>query len=287
MLSSLEWDQHQQQQKAQLPGQGKRNNNNGRQRRRRRRLGWLLAAGGFAAANLLSALAGAAVGRWSWRAGGGGLDAVCAAHTSQYSPVLNDVGIKYGYRDFNGSFLKENAYRLPGSAAVDAAWDALGVNYRPGLIARDEGLRSGLTPAHVQRADKYGGGFFVNVEGLHHLHCLNLVRKALFYNYDYYKALGQHAFENGDHIVQLHVSHCLDTIRQVLMCHVETAVLGQVWYGSKEQPGAFPDFNTRHRCKNYDDVRRWAEARQEPPADALPDDYTAVPADDDVWPETP
>ncbi|KAK0713306.1 hypothetical protein B0T26DRAFT_753430 [Lasiosphaeria miniovina] len=212
----------------------------------------------------LYALAGAAIGRWSWEAGGGGLDAVCGAHTSQYSPILNDVGIKYGYRDFNGSFLKENVYRLPGSAAVDAAWDALGVNYRPGLIARDEGLRSGPTPAHVQRADKYGGGFFVNVEGLHHLNCLNLVRKALFYNYDYYKALGRHAFANGNHIVQLHV-----------------------WYGSKEQLGAFPDFNTRHRCKNYDDVRKWAEARQEPPADALPDDYTAVPADDDVLPETP
>lgn len=31
---------------------------------------------------------------------------------------------------------------------------------------------SGLTSAHVQRSQKYGGGYFVNVEGLHHLHCL-------------------------------------------------------------------------------------------------------------------
>jgi hypothetical protein len=43
---------------------------------------------------------------------------------------------------------------------------------RAGIISTEAGLRSGLTTAHVQRADKYGGGFFVNVEGMHHLHCL-------------------------------------------------------------------------------------------------------------------
>jgi hypothetical protein len=43
---------------------------------------------------------------------------------------------------------------------------------RAGVISFEEGLKSGLTHAHVQRADSYGGGFFVNVEGMHHLHCL-------------------------------------------------------------------------------------------------------------------
>ncbi len=50
-------------------------------------------------------------------------------------------------------------------------------------------------------------------------------------------------------------------VRQVLMCNVDTGVLGQVWYNPKA-PEAFPDFNTRHKCKNYEDVRRWAEALQ-------------------------
>ena len=33
----------------------------------------------------------------------------------------------------------------------------------------------------------------------------NLVRKSLFYNYDYYKTMGTHAFANEDDIVRLHV----------------------------------------------------------------------------------
>ncbi|EFY91735.1 hypothetical protein MAC_02325 [Metarhizium acridum CQMa 102] len=176
-----------------------------------------------------------------------------------------------------------------GSPEVDEAWEDLGVNYRAGIISYEDGLASGLNPYFVQRAAKYGGGFLVNVEGMHHLHCLvgrfscsdnlqkltsslqNLVRKSLYFNYDHYKQLGEHEFVNEDVILRPHISrclgqnlpsgeyptpsknytylevaHCLDAIRQVLMCNVDTGVLGQVWANS-EKPFPFPDFNTNHR----------------------------------------
>lgn len=56
-------------------------------------------------------------------------------------------------------------------------------------------------------------------------------------------------------------AHCIDTIRQVLMCNVDTRLMGQVWY-DKEHPRPFPDFSTRHTCKNYDVVRSWAKERE-------------------------
>lgn len=153
------------------------------------------------------------------------------------------MGIKYDFVHYNGSFLEETIYRQRGSPEVDDAWEELGVNctiYHPlhhftakadtgvhaaraGVISREEGLKSGLTDAHVQRADKYGGGFFVNVEGMHHLHCLvrhitylpgleirlifpqNLVRQGLYFNYDYYKEMGTGAFVNDDMIVEKHI----------------------------------------------------------------------------------
>ncbi|OLN89047.1 hypothetical protein CCHL11_06007 [Colletotrichum chlorophyti] len=188
------------------------------------------------------------------------LDGTCSAHTTKWSPILREVGVKYDWNHFNGSFMKQDIYRKEASPEVDAAWEALGVDYRAGVISIEDGLKSGLDMSFVQRAEKHGAGFFVNVEGMHHLHCLNLMRKALYYNYDYYKALGTHAFANQDYIVRLHVSHCLDTIRQVLMCNVDTGVLGQVW--ANNPPVPFPDFNTKHMCKNYDAVREWAEKLQ-------------------------
>lgn len=47
------------------------------------------------------------------------------------------------------------------------------------------------------------------------------------------------------------------------MCTVDVGVLGQVWW-NKESPTAFTDFNTKHMCRNFEDVRKWAEAHQAP-----------------------
>jgi len=214
------------------------------------------------------------------------LDQRCSEHTTKWSPVLRDVPIRYTLQSFNGSFMDEDVYRMEGSPEVDAAWEALGVDYRAGVISVQDGLASGLKSSFVQRSDKYGGGFLVNVEGMHHLHCLNLVRQALYFNYDRYMEMGKHAFKNEEPIVRLHVTHCIDTIRQVLMCNVDTGVLGQVWVDPQE-PMAFPDFNTQHVCKNYDVIRQWAEKLQAPPLDEIPDDYLAPPAPRDVMGEIP
>ena len=44
-------------------------------------------------------------------------------------------------------------------------------------------------------------------------------------------------------------------------------VLGQVWWQPENEPEPVPfvDFNTKHRCRDYDAVRGWAEAHQLPP----------------------
>ncbi|KAM0428614.1 hypothetical protein ACHAPT_006975 [Fusarium lateritium] len=214
------------------------------------------------------------------------IDQNCAAHTTQWSPLLDDVSIKYKTQPFDGNFMHENVFRRNASPEVDAAWESLGVDARPGVISYKDGIASGLDHSFVQRNPKYGGGFIVNVEGMHHLHCLNLVRKSLWYNYDYYKKMKMHAFKNDGEVFRLHVTHCLDTIRQVLMCNVDTGVLGQVWTNPAD-PTAFPDFNTKHKCKNYDAVKDWALKLQAPPEDGLPNDYLLLPEPEDILKYTP
>ncbi|KAF4977578.1 hypothetical protein FZEAL_5949 [Fusarium zealandicum] len=252
------------------------------QQRRRlsacRCFGWAIA---LATIILISALSGAWISMAYLN-----IDQNCAAHTSQWSPLLGDVAIEYTRKSFDGNFMQENIFRKNSSPEVDAAWEALGVDYRPGVISYEDGLASGLDPSFVQRSPEHGGGFIVNVEGMHHLHCLNLVRKSLWFNYDYYKDMGTHAFKNHGDVFRLHVTHCLDTIRQVLMCNVDTGVLGQVWV-NPEDPTAFPDFNTQHTCKNYEEVMKWAEELQAPPSDGLPEDFLAPPKKGDVLPSTP
>ncbi|ORY17949.1 hypothetical protein BCR34DRAFT_473967 [Clohesyomyces aquaticus] len=199
-------------------------------------------------------------------------DKFCIHHISRYcknhlSPLVKEVEPNWHTVLFNGSFLKENIYRQSAGPEVDAAWSALGVDYRSIIVPANEGDRTGLRKDQVQVSDYYGGGYPANVEGLHHLHCLNLLRKSLYWNYEYYRDQKKGAFVNEDYVVQYHVTHCLDILRQQLMCVVDVGVLGQVWYQveGEDHPTPFTDFNTKHKCRDYEAVQKWAEEHQLPP----------------------
>jgi len=206
----------------------------------------------------------------------------CLDLTSQQSPLTPDVSISWEPIRFNGSLLKENIYRQRGSPEVDAAWEALGVNYRSVVVPADQAERVGLRTDQVQISEKYGGGYPANVEGLHQLHCLNLVRQSLYYNIDYYRERGSGAFHNNAYILERHVSHCLDILRQQLMCSVDVGVMGQVWCdpaSSTTGPEAYVDVNTMHVCRNFEDVRAWAEMHQMP--EQVPEDFLRPPKEGD------
>jgi hypothetical protein len=213
-------------------------------------------------------------------------NAFCAQHTTQGTPpLLSDAEITYSTIQFNGSFMHPNVFRGDAGPETDAAWQSLGVDYRGIIVPKDKAAAAGLTTDHIQVSEKYGGGYPANVEGMHHLHCLNLLRQSLYYNFDHYKAIGDGAFKNNDYILKLHVTHCLDILRQQLMCTVDEGVFGQYWI-NPEEPVAFVDFNTKHKCKNYDAVRQWAEERQMP--ENLPKDFLVAPGPDSlILPETP
>jgi hypothetical protein len=147
------------------------------------------------------------------------------------------------------------------------------------VVPVEQAAKSGLKPGQVQINPKHGGGFPANVEGLHHLHCLNLLRQSLDYNIDYYRSQSKGAFVNDDNIVRKHVSHCLDIIRQQLMCTPDTGLLGQVWW-DVNNPKSFVDFNTEHKCKNFDAIRQWAEERQLP--ETVPKDFLKPPQNGDT-----
>ncbi|KAJ5113603.1 hypothetical protein N7456_002137 [Penicillium angulare] len=225
-------------------------------------------------------MAGALFG-FFWR---GDLNGLCSQHTSQYSPILEDVRIQYSSQSFNGSLVKENIFRQDAGPEVDAAWESLGINYRPVRITSNDAEESGLAPDQVKIKPRYGGGYPATVEGLHHLQCLNLLRQSLYYNYDYYHSQGEGTFSNNEQILRYHVSHCLDVIRQQLMCTVGTALLGQVWI-YPDNPEPYHDFSTQHKCKNFEKIRRWAQINQIP--EDPPTDFLAPMPGDTIYQEMP
>ncbi|KAF3037802.1 hypothetical protein E8E12_005582 [Didymella heteroderae] len=240
-----------------------------------RRQSWIATAIMIICTAVLSALFGAWAGRQGLDA-----DSFSIRHISEYSPIVSEADMTFEKVLFNGSFLKLNAFRQDAGPEVDAAWKSLGADFSSVRIPASEAAKSNIRADQVKIKEKYGGGFPANVEGLHHLHCLNLLRKSLPWNIEYYKAMKTGPFKNEEHILKAHVTHCLDIIRQQLMCNVDIGVLGQVWYQPPDSPiEPFVDFNTVHTCRNFDAVRDWAEKHQLPTD--VPDDYLEGPKDGD------
>ena len=65
-------------------------------------------------------------------------------------------------------------------------------------------------------------------------------------------------------------AHCLDAIRQRLMCTMDIGVFGSIWV-NKTDPKPFVDFNTQHKCRNFNAIRDWAEQNQV--EEHLPQDF--------------
>ncbi|KAH0165131.1 hypothetical protein KCU67_g4852, partial [Aureobasidium melanogenum] len=87
----------------------------------------------------------------------------------------------------------------------------------------------------------------------------DLLRKGAWYNYPHYKDQAAGPFANTEDILKVHYTHCLDILRQQIMCTADTGVFGQWWV---KHIGPFVDFNTKHKCKNFEDIRVWAEMHQ-------------------------
>ena len=56
------------------------------------------------------------------------------------------------------------------------------------------------------------------------------------------------------------VDHCIDILRQSLMCTADAGVFSYVWVDRYPKP--FPDFSVQHKCRNFDAVLGWAEENQ-------------------------
>ena len=198
-------------------------------------------------------------------------DALCRAHTAMVSsPVYDDIEVGWRPADVNGSFDKLTVYRQPAGLEVDQAWESLGAYLKPFVVPEDQAERYGLNPGMLKRIPEQGGGFVAVLEGSHHLHCLNVLRQASHFDYPYYRSRGLESgtglFADTEDLVRLHFSHCLDMLRQRLMCTADTTLLGQVWV---EDFGPFVFANVPRKCRNYDDVNRWASDHQVLPASDL------------------
>lgn len=124
------------------------------------------------------------------------------------------------------------------------------------MVTREEMIKMNMDPeGALQVTDPATGkrGYRVAIEVFHQLHCLNLLRQA---NYKrHYAALGGDAAAEPEDL-HGHLDHCIDALRQFVMCQSDTNVFPFRFPFNDGDP--WPDYSTQRVCKNYEKVRQWA-----------------------------
>ncbi|GIZ40867.1 hypothetical protein CKM354_000418900 [Cercospora kikuchii] len=140
--------------------------------------------------------------------------------------------------------------------AMDRAWNKL-IKHRYFLIDDSE-AREAWGPDYEQYyrypdTEKRKGGYVAGLDVLHTLHCVNMLRKALYK--DYYKEHnhGSKKFQ------QYHIDHCLDIVRQNIQCNSDLTLIPTRWWDGMGKNGRnFIDSDQVHTCRNFGKIREWA-----------------------------
>ncbi|OJJ50082.1 hypothetical protein ASPZODRAFT_58964 [Penicilliopsis zonata CBS 506.65] len=118
--------------------------------------------------------------------------------------------------------------------------------------------QSGETSEVVRLPPSLGGGYLAWAEVSHQLHCVNMLRKAIYA--EYYRNRTRD-LQQDRHLVYKHlVDHCVDLLRQVLLCNADTGI--QLHHWVKRNPTPVPNGNTWHKCKDTESILAWTRDRQ-------------------------
>ncbi|GLA27767.1 hypothetical protein AnigIFM63326_004985 [Aspergillus niger] len=201
-----------------------------------------------------------------------------------WSPVVDAVDVKP--TRYNVTFGIPSRYPsrfidTPGADAVDAEWELFTKNPlldgRQGTLAVDRDTVKRLPLASnpewlnslipVRDGDQGQIKYMATLELFHHLHCLNMLRKASHSNY-------YSVADLNNQMLRGHLDHCTETLREVLMCNAGVGLIMFHWVEGLDDP--YPDYNTYHQCRDYDAVLDWALKNTVPlrsPVSRKPEDY--------------
>ncbi|KAM3067064.1 hypothetical protein ACMFMG_011737 [Clarireedia jacksonii] len=95
----------------------------------------------------------------------------------------------------------------------------------------------------------------IQLDVFHQLHCLDALRKFIF------------ARDSQDHSGYtkglVHINHCIDQIRQSLMCHADISMVYHIPRPENEQTPQLPkwkaNFSAPHTCRDFWAIHDWAK----------------------------
>ncbi|OTA99026.1 hypothetical protein M426DRAFT_325487 [Hypoxylon sp. CI-4A] len=169
------------------------------------------------------------------------------------SALLGDI---VQYEERTEWYPPESPFNGEPSDELDAAWDDLlfAINMR---VTDDELDILGIDKTN--RVKVNGGDNIASMGVYHHLHCLNNLRMVVHWDYYKDKYVNTPYFS---HFGTGHSDHCINALRQAVMCHANTAITTFEWVDEdNDLDGKVQRLETQTTCAKWDSVDNWARQR--------------------------
>ncbi|KAF8990219.1 hypothetical protein BDQ17DRAFT_1372190 [Cyathus striatus] len=168
-----------------------------------------------------------------------------------YPTVYSPAGhvIEYEVKTFSQSLVPSRTpFQGPPSPEMDMRWhDLYGVGIS--TLSKSEADR---LPNKTSVIPGEPGHYIASLTVFHHLHCINSIRQTLYPDYYPHMSLkNQTMFE--------HIEHCVDIIRQAIMCNPDISTM--VWQWDSRANRSIAALDVVHSCRNFDKIKQWAEER--------------------------
>jgi len=159
---------------------------------------------------------------------------------------------------FNGSLWHKSPFKGPPSPAVVEAWDAI---KQYGIISVTQEDLVRINRSHdLKTASKFpkvaGGGYVSMTMGTHQLHCLFWLWR------DHHRSYFPEMLRNKEAIPEMyerHFEHCIDYVRQSIMCNFDMGLLTFDWV--LDHPNPVPNTNSMHKCVDWSAAEAWMKDR--------------------------
>jgi len=148
-------------------------------------------------------------------------------------------------------------YQGPPTPKTEDAWNKL---LNAGIVTLNQNEASRLLNETTPYREK-PGTFLAAIEVFHQLHCLNTIRRSHYGTLPSLPLTPSHPDRaSADAALARHVDHCIDALRQMIMCHGDTTMLPYDW--DEEEKDYTIRFDALKRCRKFDQIWEWADARR-------------------------
>ncbi|KAJ5684070.1 uncharacterized protein N7477_000415 [Penicillium maclennaniae] len=155
----------------------------------------------------------------------------------KYTTRLFDSGLNYG----------KTIYQGPPSQKSNDAWTALFIHGLTRISAAEAAPMHNKTLPIPDDPENY----ITSLAVFHQLHCLNAIRMSLW-NTSLMRG-------DEDETSMRHLDHCVDIIRQAIMCHSDISLF--VWARDPRDGKAKGISSVTHTCRDFNarQIARWAD----------------------------